>query len=218
MTHVIVPLLVVGILHSVATAPVINCCFVCISVEDVDVAKPSTHFDRAISSTAICALSSITGSLWTRVGANALGAILQACIVIASRGTVSHTPENMARCCRNSVSPNLRFSLPIWCVVPKVVVGPLKEHPVKIIEGVLEASNVGKVGGVVSRVLVEIHCPRSPTAEICISRAGSVAVAAVSYCSGRLIHAKTAISILKPSIGKPSSITGNDASEMKKWT
>ena len=94
MPHVIIPLLVVSILHSVATAPIINRCFVCISVEDVYVAKPSTHFDRAISSTAICALSSITGSLWTRVGANALGTILQTSVVIATRSAVSHTPED----------------------------------------------------------------------------------------------------------------------------
>ena len=93
MTHVLIPLLVVGILDSGSTSPVINYCFVSVSVEDVDVSEPSTHFDRVISSTAICALFSITGSLWTRVGANALGAILQACIVIASRGTVSHTPR-----------------------------------------------------------------------------------------------------------------------------
>ena len=163
MPHVIIPLLVVGVLHSVSTAPVINSCFVCISVEDVDVAKPATHFDVVVPSTAITALCRITGSLWTRVGANALGAILQACIVIASRGTVSHTPENMARCCRNSVSPNLRFSLPIWCVVPKVVVGPLKEHPVKIIEGVLIAPNVGESRGMVGWVLVDIHHPTTAT-------------------------------------------------------
>ena len=66
----------------------------------------------------------------------------------------------------------------------------------------------------VGRVLVEVHGPRSPTAEVCISRAGGIAVA-ISFCSGRLIHAHTAISILKPSIGKPCSITGNDASEME---
>ena len=45
MTHVIVPLLVVGVLRRVATAPVVNRGFVCVGVEDVDVTKPSTHFD-----------------------------------------------------------------------------------------------------------------------------------------------------------------------------
>ena len=69
------------------------------------------------------------------------------------------------------------------------------------------------VGG----VLVEVHRPRSPTAEVGISRAGGVAVSAISFCSGRLIHAHTAISILMPSIGKSCSITGNDASEMKNF-
>ena len=45
MTHVVVPLLVVGVLSSVPTAPVVNCGFVCVGVEDVDVTKPPTHFD-----------------------------------------------------------------------------------------------------------------------------------------------------------------------------
>ena len=93
MPHVIIPLLVVSILHSVATAPVIDRCFVCISVEDVDVAKPTTHFDVVVPSTSIFALSSITGTLGTRVSANALGSILQARVVKTSRGAVSHTPE-----------------------------------------------------------------------------------------------------------------------------
>ena len=97
MTHVIVPLLVIGILDRVPTSPVINCCFVCIGVEDVDVPKSSAHFDRAVSSAAISTLFGITGSLWTRVGTYALRAILQACVVKASRGTVGHTPENKER-------------------------------------------------------------------------------------------------------------------------
>ena len=111
----------------------------------------------------------------------------------------------------------IRISLPFRRIVSEVVVGSLKEHPVKIIEGVLEASNISEVGGVVGRVLVEVHGPRPPTAEVCISRAGGIAVA-IRFCSGRLIHAHTALSILKPGIGKTSSITGNDASEMKKLT
>ena len=108
----------------------------------------------------------------------------------------------------------IRISLPFRCVVPEIVVGSLKEYPVKIVEGVLEASNISEVGGVVGRVLVEVHGPRSPAAEVCISRAGGIAVA-IGFCSGRLIHAHTALSILKPSISKPCSITGYDASEMK---
>ena len=78
----------------------------------------------------------------------------------------------------------LGVSLPIWRVVPEIVVGPLKEHPVKIIESILEAPNVCKVGGVVGWVLVEVHCPRSTTAEIGVSRAGGVAVAAISFAVG----------------------------------
>ena len=160
-------------------------------------------------------MSSITGSLWTRVGANALGAILQASIVIVSRGAVRHTPEFKSRLLQKQKILHNLVSLPIGCVVPEVIVGPLKEHPVKIVEGVLEASNVGKVGGVVGGVLVEVHSPRSPTAKVGVSRTGRVAVATISFRSGGLIHAHTPISILKPSIGKPCSIAGNYASEMK---
>ena len=154
----------------------------------------------------------------TRVGANTLGTILKAGIVVSPRGAVNHTPENKERFVHREKIKIHHFkvvSLPIRCVVPEVVVGPLKEHPVKIVERVLEASNIGKVGGVVGGVLVEVHSPRSPAAEVSISRAAHVAVAAISFCSGRLIHAHTAVSILKPSIGKPCSITGYDASEMK---
>jgi len=45
VTHVVVPFLVVGVLSSVPTAPVVNRGFVCVGVEDVDVTKTSTHFD-----------------------------------------------------------------------------------------------------------------------------------------------------------------------------
>ena len=76
MTHVVVPFLVVGVLSSVPTAPVVNRGFVCVGVEDVDVTKTSTHFDRAVSGTSVIAPARITGSLWARIGANALGAIL----------------------------------------------------------------------------------------------------------------------------------------------
>ena len=39
-----------------------------------------------------------------------------------------------------------KINLPLWSVVLEVVVTPLKKHPVKVIEGVLEASDIGKVG------------------------------------------------------------------------
>ena len=45
VTHILIPLLVVGVLHGVPASPVINRGFVCIGVEDVDVAKASAHFD-----------------------------------------------------------------------------------------------------------------------------------------------------------------------------
>ena len=51
------------------------------------------------------------------------------------------------------------ISLPFRCIVPEVVVRSLKEHPVKIVEGVLEAPDIGKVGGVVGGVLVDGHGP-----------------------------------------------------------
>ena len=66
------------------------------------------------------------------------------------------------------------------------------------------------VGG----VLVEVHGPRSTTAVVSVSRTGHVAVAAISFCSRCLVHAHTTPPILKPCIGKPCGIAGNDASEI----
>ena len=110
---------------------------------------------------------------------------------------------------------NVFGSLPIRRVVSEIVVSSLKEHPVKIIEGVLVAANVSQVAGVVGRVLVDVHSPRSTTGEIPISIAIHVAVTAISLCCRGLIHAHTAPPILKPCIGKPCGIAGNDAPEMK---
>jgi len=191
MTHVIVPFLVVGVLHRFTAAKVINRCFVCFSVEDVDIPKPSAHFDRAVSSAAISALSSVAGSLWTRVGADTLGTILQASIIKVSGGAVGNTP--------------------IRRVVPEIVVGSLKEHPVEIVEGVLEASDVSELGRVVGGVLVEVHSPGPSATVASISRATHVTVAAVSLCSGGLIGADTALPILKSGICKSCSIACSDA-------
>ena len=72
MTHVIIPLMVVGVLQDVPAAPVINSCCVCISVENVDVPEPSAHVDRAVSCTSIHALRLIVVSLRSRVGTDTL--------------------------------------------------------------------------------------------------------------------------------------------------
>ena len=53
----------------------------------------------------------------------------------------------------------IRISLPFRRIVPEIVIGSFKEHPVKIVKGVLEASNIRKVCGVVGGVLVEVHGP-----------------------------------------------------------
>ena len=106
-------------------------------------------------------------------------------------------------------------SLPIRRIVPEIVVSSLKEHPVKIVEGVLVAANISQVAGVVGRILVEVHCPGSTAGEISISRTSHVAVAAISFCSRCLVHAHTTPPILKPCIGKPCGIAGNDASKIK---
>ena len=106
------------------------------------------------------------------------------------------------------------ISLPVRCVVPEIVVGSLKEHPVEIVEGVLETSNVSQFRRVVGGVLVEVHSPRSTTTEASVSRAIHVTVATVSFGSGGLIGADTALPILKSGICKSCSIAGNDASEI----
>ena len=59
--------------------------------------------------------------------------------------------------------------LPIRRIVPEIVVGSLKEHPVEIVEGVLVAANVSQVAGVVGRILVEVHCPGPTARETSIS-------------------------------------------------
>ena len=216
MSHILVPLLVVGVLGSVPTAPVIDCCFVCIGVEDVDVPKPSTHFDCAVSSTSIIAPSSITGSLGARIGAYALWAVLQASVVIISRGAVCHTPEkNKWSVQKRKVEKDLIvISLPFRCIVPEVVVRSLKEHPVKIVEGVLEAPDIGKVGGVVGGVLVDGHGPWTATAEVTISWARHVAIVHINHWGWGLIHADTTLPILKTGICKACSIAWYDASEI----
>ena len=38
-----------------------------------------------------------------------------------------------------------KINLPLWSVVLEVVVTPLKKHPVKVIEGVLETPDVSEV-------------------------------------------------------------------------
>ena len=106
------------------------------------------------------------------------------------------------------------YSLPIWCVVPEIVVGSLKEHPVEIVEGVLEASKVSQLGRVVGGVLVEVHSPGPSATVASISRATRVTVAAVSLCSGGLVGADTALPILKSGICKSCSIACSDAPEI----
>ena len=108
----------------------------------------------------------------------------------------------------------IRISLPFRRVVPEIVVGSLKEHPVKIVEGVLEASNVSKVCGVVGGVLVEVHGPWPTTTEVTISRACHVAVAPINLGSGCFVHTDTASPILKPGVCETRSIARNDASEI----
>ena len=78
----------------------------------------------------------------------------------------------------------------------KVVVSALKEHPVKIVEGVLEASDVSEFGRVVGGILVEVHSPGTSTTEASISSATHVTVAAISFCSGGLVGADTLLPIL----------------------
>ena len=58
----------------------------------------------------------------------------------------------------------------------KVVVNAFEEHPIKIVEGVLEASNVGESRRVVGRVLVDVHHPTPTTHETRVSGARGVAV------------------------------------------
>ena len=94
MTHVLIPLFVINVLLCVSTAPLFNCCFVCISVKHVDVSEPSTHFDGVVASTTIVAMTLNAGVFWPRVSADTLGLILQASVVVTSGGAERHAPKN----------------------------------------------------------------------------------------------------------------------------
>ena len=94
MTHVVVPFLVIQVLHSVSTTPIIDGCLVCISMKDVDVSEPSAHFDRVVTRATISAMPLAALSVWASVGTYTLGPILQASIVKTSIGAEVDTPEN----------------------------------------------------------------------------------------------------------------------------
>ena len=93
MIHVSIPFLVILVLSRVSTAPIINCGFVRISVENVDVSEPSAHFDALVTCTAIGAFTFLAVFLWPGVSAYALRPILQASIVIVPVCAEIYTPE-----------------------------------------------------------------------------------------------------------------------------
>ena len=93
MVHIGIPFLIIFVLHRVSTAPIINCGFVRISVENVDVSKPSAHFDALVACTAIGAFPFLAVFLWSSVRAYALRPILQASIVIVPVCAVFYTPK-----------------------------------------------------------------------------------------------------------------------------
>ena len=144
MPHIIKPLLVVGVLRRASTSKIINCSLVCIGVEYVDVPKPSTHVDGAVSCTSICALRLIAVSLGSGVGTYTLRAVLKACVIVTSRRTVSHAPKIFSVKPPNKLNTFPFLNLTLRSVVLEVVVSALKEHPVQIVEGVLEATDVGE--------------------------------------------------------------------------
>ena len=92
--HVSIPFLVIFVLGWVSTAPISNCCFVCISVKNIYVSKSSAHFDTVVTRTAIMTLLCLAVSLRSSVCAYALWAILHTSIVISAIGTNFYTPEN----------------------------------------------------------------------------------------------------------------------------
>ena len=209
MPHIIKPLLVVGVLRGASTSKVINRRLVCFSVEDVDVSKPSAHFDRVVACTTISASPFLAVFLWSRVCANALWPVLCASIVVIPICADFDTPENETNLLKQDYKsidklnylfqfaypqfkryimlPSILYS-PLWCVVPEVVEFPLDEQSVQVIKAVWEASNVCQVGCVVGRVLMDIHCPVTSTWVISIPRASHVTLVNSGLCSGMFIH------------------------------
>ena len=97
MAHVGIPFLVILVLCWVSTAPIINCGSVGIGMEDIDVSKPSTHFDTVVACTTISAFPFLAVFLWSRVCAYALWPILQASIVVILISADFDTPKNEAK-------------------------------------------------------------------------------------------------------------------------
>ena len=227
MAHVGIPLLVILVLCRVSAAPVIDCGSVGIRVEDVDVSKPSAHFDRVVACTTISASPFLAVFLWSRVCANALWPILCASIVVIPICADFDTPENETNLLKQDYKsidklnylfqfsypefkgyimlPSIFYS-PLWCVVPEVVEFPLNEQSVQVIKAVWEASNVCQVGCMVGRVLMDIHCPVTSTWVISIPRASHVTLVNSGLGSWMFIHTYASAPFLKARVGKPGCI------------
>ena len=119
----------------------------------------------------------------------------------------------------NSILPNewhyCAIHLPLRCVIPEIVVGSLKEHPVEAVKGISETANISQIGRVVSRVLMDIHNPTSSTGECRVPGASNVAFVPWGLYCWMFIGADTPHPILKTCIGKPRWIAWSYASEIE---
>ena len=89
MLLVLEPLLVVDVV-----ALVLGVRLVLQRAEDVDVPQPSAHPDVGVPGALVVALLLLTGAGGAVVGAQALGAVLDAGKVVAGVGTEFHAPVN----------------------------------------------------------------------------------------------------------------------------
>ena len=106
------PFLEIFVLCQISTAPIINCSAVRISVEDIDVSKPSTHFDAVVTCTTISTSPFLAVSLWPSVCANALGPILHAGIVVTPISADFDTPKNQTKLVRGD--PKLSHKIYVY--------------------------------------------------------------------------------------------------------
>ena len=105
---------------------------------------------------------------------------------------------------------------PLWRVVPEVVEGSTFQYPVKILVGVLEASEVSQSRGVVSGVLEDVHSPCPTAHEVSVASAGDVTPAVVfELCQWLFVDTDACIAVHEPDIAVAGCIAGLNASAMK---
>ena len=128
--------------------------------------------------------------------------------LLLEKSSLEHQYPYLSLCiCRANI-------LPFRSVVPEIVVCSFKDHPVKVIQAVLETSQVGRRS---CWYPINIHCPVTSTREIFISRTGYFALIISGVILRTFIHTNASQTILKASVFKSHVITRGYASKILYW-